>query len=955
VKKTSISGPVKHVLKNSNMANLLNQRFWMTIGSFMLIFLFTNSQAADSEYFNLDPKVRPDNNRFTPIVVTQGTLDEPLVFEVLEDGRVFLAERKGALKLYDPVDATVKTIGFLDVNTTGNKEQGLVGMTVDPDFEDNGWMYLYYLHPDEAKGVISRWNIKNNTLVANSEKVLLEFPAQRETCCHTGGGMAWNKEGDLYITIGNNTGNNITSHTDEREGRSSWDDQRGASNTNSLEGKILRIHPEPDGSYTIPPGNLFPVTTPNTLPEIYTMGHRNAWRVSVDSATGYVYWGEVGPDGREDTNQAPKGYDEFNQARGPGFFGWPYFVGEAAYPIMDYETNSPGEKKDPRSPTNLSPNNTGMIELPPVSPSFVYYPYDQTEKFPDLGTGGRSATGGPIYRRADFPNAERPWPAYFEGKWLAAEFSRRAIFLIAMDSQGDFQSLEKFLPDYRPVEPIDMKFGPTGDLYVLEYGGRWFQSSPEAKLVRISYEGGNRKPIAVASSDKIGGVPPFQVSLSSAGTEDFDFDVLEYRWEVIDAGGNVEVVEEPDAKVTLTSIGTYTARLTVTDSVGVSDTQSLPIVSGNEPPQVGIRLMGNQSFFFSEQPIEYAVQIEDAEDGSLSGGDIEATKVSFSIDRVDSNFDVEALRNLQADQSEASRFPVAQSLIAKGNCRACHLVDAQLVGPAFRMIADKYKNDDDALSNLTHKIVTGVRGVWGEVPMPPNGLVSEAEAKQILKYVLSLSNDDSSTLPLTGSYTPEEMGGATHQGPGRGGVQDPGVVLMRAVYSDRGDDFAASLTSQTITLLKPARLQMANADQMKGVVTGRFGSTVIHGAHVVFKDVDLTQIRQVDVSAFASSRQNQTGGVIELRLGGPAGELLGAGSLTAPEPNPPGGGRGRRGGFRRDPVHIVIREESGLKDLCLVFSNEKTDPEVTLMSVSRIEFLPELTENSNEGQSSPNF
>ena len=471
-----------------NKVNYIKQQICIGIGGFMILGLGSMYLAAEIPDFNSDPTFQPDNNRFTPVVVTQGTLDEPLVFEVLDDGRVFLAERKGAIKLYDPTDATVKTIGDLNVNTTGNKEQGLVGMTVDPDFQENGWMYLYYFHPNEAKGVISRWNIQNDTLVANSEIVMLEFPAQRETCCHTGGGMAWDEEDNLYITIGNNTGKNITSHTDERPGRSSWDDQRGTANTNSLEGKILRIYPEPDGSYSIPHGNLFPLTTPISLPEIFTMGHRNPWRVSIDSATGYVYWGEFGPDGREDSDLAPKGYDEFNQARGPGFFGWPYFVGDAAYPIMDYKTNTLGEMKNPKNPTNLSPNNTGMVELPPVSPSFVYYPSDQSPKFPELGTGGRSAIGGPVYRRADFPNAKRPWPAYFEGKWLVAEFSRRAIYLIAMNEKGDFQSLKRFLPDYRPVGPIDMKFGPEGDLYVLEYGERKFQSSPKAKLVRITYE-----------------------------------------------------------------------------------------------------------------------------------------------------------------------------------------------------------------------------------------------------------------------------------------------------------------------------------------------------------------------------------------------------------------------------------------------------------------------------------
>lgn len=471
------------------MVNSLNQKIRKVIGCCMLINLFLSLQANDSSDTIKEAYLHNDHLRFESTVLIQDNLDEPLVFEVLGDGRVFLIERKGIIKLYQPTDASVRIIGFLEVNTSGNEEQGLVGMTLDPDFRENGWMYLYYFHPNQAKAIISRWDILDDTLMADSEKILLEFPAQRETCCHTGGGMTWDKDDNLYIATGNNTGINETSHTDERPGRSSWDGQRGASNTDSLEGKILRIHPEANGSYSIPHGNLFPLTTPLTLPEIYTMGHLNACRVSIDSATGYLYWGETGPERSEDSRLGPKGFDEFNQARGPGFFGWPYFTGDAGYAVMDYETNTPGEIKNPKSPTNLSPNNTGMTELPPVSPSFINYSHDQNERFPSMGTGERFATGGPVYRRADYPNAKRPWPDYFEGKWLAAEFSRKAIFLISMDPKGNAQSLERFLPGYHPAGPIDMKFAPDGNLYILEHGERRLQSNSGAKLVRIIYDG----------------------------------------------------------------------------------------------------------------------------------------------------------------------------------------------------------------------------------------------------------------------------------------------------------------------------------------------------------------------------------------------------------------------------------------------------------------------------------
>ncbi|MHB1179989.1 MAG: ThuA domain-containing protein, partial [Daejeonella sp.] len=95
-------------------------------------------------------------------------------------------------------------------------------------------------------------------------------------------------------------------------------------------------------------------------------------------------------------------------------------------------------KKDPNKPINNSVNNTGLKELPPVAPPFIYYPYAVSEEFPLLGSGSRSATGGPVYRRADFPNAKRPWPAYYEGKWIATDLARGWIIAISMDTNGNY-------------------------------------------------------------------------------------------------------------------------------------------------------------------------------------------------------------------------------------------------------------------------------------------------------------------------------------------------------------------------------------------------------------------------------------------------------------------------------------------------------------------------------------
>ena len=335
----------------------------------------------------------------------------------------------------------MRTVGFVPVNEiyinkegrSRTAEEGLMGVIAHPDYATNNWIFMLYADPDEPKHVLARWEYKADSLIESSKIVVLEYPVQREECCHTGGGMIFDKAGNLFLTTGNNTINppQGTSNLDERLGFENADDQRTGGNTNDLRGKILRIHPEDDGTYTIPDGNLFPEETPKTRPEIYTMGHRNPWRISMDSETGYIYWGEVGPDAAQDTEQGPRGYDEFNQAKGPGFFGWPYFIGDnQPYADYDYATDSIYGLFDVNKPINNSPNNTGLTELPVPQKAFIWYPYANSEEFPMLGSAGRNATGGPVFRKADFPKSDKRFPTYYEGKWLIIDFMRGWICLL---------------------------------------------------------------------------------------------------------------------------------------------------------------------------------------------------------------------------------------------------------------------------------------------------------------------------------------------------------------------------------------------------------------------------------------------------------------------------------------------------------------------------------------------
>ena len=261
-----------------------------------------------------------------------------------------------------------------------NAEEGLMGLCKDPNYAKNNWVYMYYSPADSSVNRLSRFTFKNDTLDMSTEKTILEVHAQREICCHTGGSIAFGPDGLLYLSTGDNstpfdeTGvkyvNSGFAPLNDIPGHQQFDARRSAGNTNDLRGKIMRIRVKDDGTYEIPDGNLFPKGTAKTRPEIYVMGDRNPYRISVDQKNSYLYWGEVGPDAAADSldTRGPRGYDEVNQARKAGFFGWPLFVGNNyAYHEYDYATGVSGPAFDPNTPVNNSRNNTGLKRSSPCT------------------------------------------------------------------------------------------------------------------------------------------------------------------------------------------------------------------------------------------------------------------------------------------------------------------------------------------------------------------------------------------------------------------------------------------------------------------------------------------------------------------------------------------------------------------------------------------------------------
>src|SRR5690606_6778546 len=187
----------------------------------------------------------------------------------------------GGVRRIDPETGENARIGEIAVFTGG--EGGLLGILLDRDFEQNRRLFLYYTAAGEERiARLSRFVLDTQgQLDMASEQVLLSW--EHEVASHMGGGMKWQPgTGNLLLAVGENTIPTQYTSIHWEAGEKRQDSQRTSANTNDLRGKILRIQPEEDGSYTIPEGNLFPPGTPRTRPEIYTMGNRNPWRISFD-------------------------------------------------------------------------------------------------------------------------------------------------------------------------------------------------------------------------------------------------------------------------------------------------------------------------------------------------------------------------------------------------------------------------------------------------------------------------------------------------------------------------------------------------------------------------------------------------------------------------------------------------------------------------------------------------
>jgi cytochrome c len=428
---------------------------------------------------------------FKKTVLTTVGLESPVKMAITKDKRIFFTQRTGSVMLLKPGSTTpVKAASFVVANNKEN-EDGVLGIALDPKFESNNFIYIFHTLSSPMGYRVTRYTVSGDQMI--SEKTILTIPhhytsyAPGQLVIHGAGAIAFDPAGNLLITTGDLMITAGGFDIPVNENARNFDAQATSANTNNMLGKLLRITPKDDGSYTIPAGNLFAPGTANTKPEIYAMGLRNPFTMTIDPLTGWAYVGEVGPDG---TGGAIPSQDEVNQVKAATNLGWPYLTGDnQAYNNL----------------TNPSKNNTGLSTLPAPSKSLFWF--SNANSWPITGikpNGSRCIKVGGFYRfDPSNPNAGRLPPAMDNGFFMANhEDDNATLRYFKLGADGALTAIKTVATGI--ARPMAFEVGPEGALYIVEWGsdnGHWFNGG-NGKISRLDYTGTCSATGLIASSSK---------------------------------------------------------------------------------------------------------------------------------------------------------------------------------------------------------------------------------------------------------------------------------------------------------------------------------------------------------------------------------------------------------------------------------------------------------------------
>ena len=573
---------------------------------------------------------------FRDSVVFSG-LTLPTAVAFSPDGRVFVAEKSGLIKVFASLTATTPTL-FADLSTEVYNywDRGLLGLALDPAFPTKPYVYVLYTYDGDiggpapkwgtpgvlsdpcpsppgatadgctASGRLSRLTASGSVMAANSELVLVHDWFQQYPS-HSIGSVVFGTDGALYASGGDganfdwadygqggnpkNPGGDppvgvggIQTPPTAEGGALRSQDLGSLGDPTGLNGSVIRIDPATGAGL---PGNpLYSSSDPNAR-RIVAEGFRNPFRFTVRPGTGEIWVGDVGWSTWEEI-------DRIGSLAPLSNFGWPCYEGVGSQPSFDA----------------LNLNLCESLYLKGTAVTSPYFTYNHSAHIvanETCPTGSSSITGLSFYTGSNYP-------ASYKGALFFGDHSRKCIWAMLAGANGDPDPNQRQNFVSGTVDPVQLVSGPGGDLFFVDLTG--------GKIHRVQY----MAPTALLKAIPTSGNAPLTVAFDATGsTHPVPGEPLTYSWD-LDGDGVYGDATTAQTSWTYTVKGSYTVGLRVTDSHGGMDGVTQRIDVSNLPPVPKIVSPVSTLTWKVGDVISFSGSATDPEDGVLP-----ASKLSWSL------------------------------------------------------------------------------------------------------------------------------------------------------------------------------------------------------------------------------------------------------------------------------------------------------------------------------------
>jgi glucose/arabinose dehydrogenase len=521
-------------------------------------------------------------NGFQDASVLSG-MDYPTAVRFSSDGRVFVAQKDGVVKVFSSVNATTGTT-FADLSREVHfdGDRGLLGLALDPQFPTRPYVYVLYAYDAPLGATAPVWNDacadptgdgcvisgRLSRLTAKGDVSVAEQPLVNDWCqqypSHSIGSLGFGPDGYLYASAGDGASYtftdwgqqagdlsptqigqaNVCGDPANEGGALRSQDLRTMSDSTTLDGAILRLDPDTGAGA---PGNPYAGGSDPNAGRIVAEGLRNPFRFTFRPGTSELWIGDVGWNAWEEIDRMPSPTTFTN-------FGWPCYEGAAQQ--LSY------------SSLELCQDLYGAGSSAVAAPYYAYQHGVPVVPGETCTTGNGSSISG-----IAFASAATTYPAPYDTALFFADYGRDCIWAMLQGANGLPDPATRVTLD-AGAAPVDLQVGPDGNLYYVDFDG--------GTIRRISW---NPPPVAKATASPTSGAAPLTVRFDATGSSDPDGDPLSYSWD-LNGDGVYGDATSPTPGYTYTQDGQVNVGLQVSDGRGGVDTDHVTITVGTSgaPP-----------------------------------------------------------------------------------------------------------------------------------------------------------------------------------------------------------------------------------------------------------------------------------------------------------------------------------------------------------------------------------